>query len=100
MKDRVDTTALIWLGLSVGCAKCHSHKYDPISQTEYYQLFAFFNQTADADRGDDAPKQTLASPYQSEQRKDLLEKLASARIGLERTSDDPAAAWYGVSRSR
>ena len=41
--DRVNTTATVWLGLTVGCAQCHNHKFDPIAQKEYYRLFAFFN---------------------------------------------------------
>jgi len=60
VKDRVDTTLQVWMGLTAGCAKCHSHKYDPISQQEYYALFAIWNQTQDADRYDDAP--TLEVP--------------------------------------
>ena len=41
--DRTDTTGTVWLGLTVGCARCHDHKFDPLTQAEYYQLFAFFN---------------------------------------------------------
>lgn len=41
--DRVDTTATVFLGLTMGCARCHNHKYDPIAQREYYQLYAYFN---------------------------------------------------------
>ena len=41
--DRVDTTATVWLGLTAGCARCHDHKYDPLTQKEYYELFAYFN---------------------------------------------------------
>ena len=47
--DRVSTVGIGWLGLSVGCAECHSHKFDPISHREFYQLFAFFNDADDVD---------------------------------------------------
>jgi len=55
IKDRVDTTMQVWMGLTIGCAKCHSHKYDPITHAEYYQFYAFFNQTADADLPNESP---------------------------------------------
>jgi hypothetical protein len=41
--DRAETTATVWLGLTVACARCHDHKFDPITQKDYYRLFAFFN---------------------------------------------------------
>ena len=46
--DRTNTVGTVWLGLTVGCAQCHDHKYDPISQREYYELFSFMNSTEDA----------------------------------------------------
>ncbi len=45
--DRVNTTGAVWLGLSLSCAQCHTHKYDPITHRDYYRLFAFFNSGAD-----------------------------------------------------
>ena len=45
--DRTHTTGAVWLGLTVGCAQCHTHKFDPITHQEFYQLFAFFNNTED-----------------------------------------------------
>jgi hypothetical protein len=53
--DRINTTMQVWMATTIGCCQCHSHKYDPFSQHEYYQLYAFLNQTADADRNDWQP---------------------------------------------
>jgi len=59
VKDRVATTGQVWMGMTWGCAQCHNHKFDPLSQKEFYQLYAFFNQTEDSDKIDDRPKLRL-----------------------------------------
>ena len=48
--DRVSTTSTVWLGLTLGCARCHDHKFDPISQQEFYEVFAHFNNVPNAAR--------------------------------------------------
>ena len=60
IKDRVDTTMQVFMGLTMGCAKCHSHKFDPITHEEYYKFYAIFNQTADNDQPDESP--SIAAP--------------------------------------
>ncbi len=64
--DRVNTTMAVWMGTTISCAQCHDHKYDPISQEEFFRFYAFFNNTADADRRDESP---LAMIYSDEQRR-------------------------------
>jgi hypothetical protein len=64
--DRVNTTMAVWMGTTMACAQCHNHKYDPISQEEYFKLFAVLNNTADADRSDETP---VLSLYNSEQKR-------------------------------
>jgi hypothetical protein len=74
--DRVNTTGTVWLGLSVACAQCHDHKYDPLSQREFYQLYAFFHNVPenglDGSKGNAAP--VLKTPTRDQQRRlDLLD---------------------------
>jgi hypothetical protein len=53
--DRVETTSAVWLGLTTGCARCHDHKYDPISQKDFYRLFAYFNNVPESGTGEERP---------------------------------------------
>ena len=56
--DRTNTTGQVWLGLTIGCAQCHSHKYDPITQREYYEMFAFFDRAKESNISAPLPEET------------------------------------------
>jgi len=83
--DRVDTTSTVWLGLTAGCARCHDHKYDPLTQREYYRLFAFFNNVPEKgiDGRKGAAKPYLELPDHRVQRRiaALRERLAALQVG-------------------
>jgi len=74
--DRVNTTGTVFLGLTLGCARCHDHKYDPISQREYFQLFAFLNNQAE-------PTLSLATPELVKTRDDVRGRLAKMEEELD-----------------
>ena len=86
--ERVNTTGTLWLGTSLACCQCHSHKYDPFTQQEYYQFFAFFNNTPLEVSGEgvqrefDGPK--LELPL-ARHRAQALEHLQLSKTDLEKT---------------
>ncbi|MDF1743926.1 MAG: DUF1553 domain-containing protein [Gimesia sp.] len=80
--DRLDATSTVWMGLTVGCARCHDHKFDPISQKEFYQLFAFFNNSPEKGNtgtaGNAMPLLRVPTPDLLKQEKQLKEQVAVA----------------------
>jgi hypothetical protein len=80
--DRVDAVGRTWLGLTIACAQCHSHKYDPISQREYYRFYAFLNQ-------DDEPRVEVPTAEEKAARGEIL---AKARALEDRLRADPGVA--------
>ena len=93
--NRVETTGKAWLGLTVNCAQCHSHKYDPISHREYYQLFAFLN-------NDDEPILEVPNAKQMAKRKDIKARIAGVEDELLKADAGLAerqAAWEEKERA-
>ncbi len=98
MVDRVATTGTVWLGLTTGCAQCHTHKYDPITHTDYYSLLALMNNA-------DEPELTADPPEVREQRREIEKQIRRLENQLATTvlnSKDPQheliradyAIWY------
>ncbi len=87
--DRVSTTGAAYLGLTLGCARCHEHKYDPVSQREFYQLFAIFNNA-------DEPNLSLPTREQAEKLQELQQQLKEAETALkehDRQAQTRQKAW-------
>lgn len=82
-RDRTDTTAQVWLGLTAGCAVCHDHKYDPLSQKEFYQLAAFFNNTTqkamDGNAKDTPPTVVVAKPEEQARWDELQQEMTATQ---------------------
>ena len=92
--DRAETTASVWLGLTMGCARCHAHKYDPIAHEEYYAFYAFFNSIAEKGRGHgNAPPLLHDTSPEQEARLAVIEsRIEPLRAERDRLALDPASA--------
>jgi hypothetical protein len=101
--DRVETTTTVWLGLTLGCARCHEHKFDPFSQKEFYQLFAYFNNVPEQGRaikyGNSPPFIPAPTRRQQEQLAALDRQLAAADkrfAGMSKEVDAAQAKWEKI----
>jgi hypothetical protein len=89
---RVDTAARVWLGTSLACAECHDHKYDPITQKEYYQFFAYFNTIAENGLDQDinpVPRLTLDTPEQRAKVEQFTKEIAALEKAHETLLNAP-----------
>ncbi|MEX0793193.1 MAG: DUF1553 domain-containing protein [Pirellulaceae bacterium] len=84
--DRVNTTLAVWMGLTMECAQCHTHKYDPITHEDYFRFFAIFNSSEDADRGDEAPVLNTWTPELERQKESLQSEIATVKQEIEKAS--------------
>jgi hypothetical protein len=93
--DRVNTTAAVWMGTSMACAQCHTHKYDPITQHEYFSFHAILNNSADADKKDESPLHQFYTADQKRDRQAWEQEVAS----IEKQFGAPQPDWFkGLSK--
>jgi hypothetical protein len=85
--DRVATTTTTWLGLTFACARCHDHKYDPISQKDFYSFFAFFNNVPERGRNGFDPRQAIPSPLGEKRMKGFDRKIAELQVATRKLVD-------------
>ena len=104
--DRVSTTSTVWLGLSVACAQCHDHKYDPITQRDFYSLYAFFHNVPenglDGSKGNAAPLLKTPSVEQQAKLNELRTGIASLEKQLAATGPELIEAqrlWETAAKS-
>ncbi|MEZ6130344.1 MAG: DUF1553 domain-containing protein [Planctomycetaceae bacterium] len=90
--DRVNTTMAVWMGTTMACAQCHTHKYDPITQEEYFRFFAIFNNTEDADRRDESPLVEIYTEEQKQQKLDLEAEIATLKTQINTATPELVAA--------
>jgi hypothetical protein len=96
--DRLEATSSTWMGLTMGCARCHDHKYDPIPQRDFYRFFAFFNNVnekgLDGRTGNADPFLQLPSPAQQARQDELKAAIAAHEKALpEKRVADEQAEW-------
>ena len=98
--DRVDTTFTVWLGLTIGCARCHDHKYDPIRQKDFYQVFAYFNNIPENGRaikeGNSPPSIKAPLPEQQAHLMLLDEQIQAAEVSVKhfrKELDETQVVW-------
>ncbi|HCR00482.1 MAG TPA: hypothetical protein DIU48_13745, partial [Acidobacteria bacterium] len=94
--DRVATTSTVWMGLTLGCARCHDHKFDPLSQKEFYEVFAYFNNVPERGKafkyGNSPPYVTAPTADQDIELAELDVTLDEAREAFSALDSETSAA--------
>src|SRR5690606_16879067 len=92
--DRVRTLGMAWMGLSIECARCHDHKFDPISQRDYYRFFAFFNNAPELG---EAGRVGNAAPFVAAPSREQRGRIADLEARIARLEGEPLVASAAAS---